>query len=401
MSWMGSHGVGPGAGLAPRGLRRKTARWAAGGAAAAATVAAGLMAAPPAMAVATIPVPCSVTALRNAITFAPSNAILVLTSGCVYRLTSALPTITRNLTIEGSNDTITAFSGNYTILTNNGATVALDQLRITDAFHSGAGALAGAIFNTGGGALSLTSVTLADNTGPSGGGVFNNTGASLTVASSNFIDNESTGLGGGAIANGATATTTISGTTFLGNDASGDVVAGVKPAVIDGNGGAIVNLGGAVTVQSPASTFTDNFASSEGGAIASLLGTLNVTKATFNENEADGDGGAVANGGTTAAIAQSGFSGNFSDDDGGAIAASARLTLTSDTFSTNEAEDDGGALFITNGNTTLDTTKVFLNRAVTGTGGGIRRTGGTVSFLNNSQVILNRPNNCSGVFCPA
>jgi predicted outer membrane repeat protein len=389
---MGSHGVGLGAGSAPAGLRRKTARWAAGGAAAAATVAAGMMAAPPAMAVATIPVPCSVAALNAAIALAPSNAILVLKSGCVYRLTAALPTITRNLTIDGSNDTITAFTGNYTILTNNGANVALSQLRITDAFHSGPGALAGAIFNTGGGALSLTSVTLAGNTGPSGGGVFNNTGSSLTVASSTFIGNDATSAlgGGGAIANLATATTTVSGTTFLDNEAE------------NGAGGAIGSLGGSVTVQSPASTFTGNFANTTGGAISStLLGVLNVTKATFNDNEADGDGGAVANLGTAATIAQSGFSANFSDDDGGAIAASARLTLTSDTFTLNEAEDNGGALFVTGGNTTLDTTKVFLNRAVTGTGGGIDRTGGTVSFLNNSQVTLNRPNNCTGVICPA
>ena len=65
MSWMGSHGVGLGAGSAPAGLRRKAARWAAGGAAVAATAAAGLAAAPSAMAVATIPVPCSVTALQH------------------------------------------------------------------------------------------------------------------------------------------------------------------------------------------------------------------------------------------------------------------------------------------------------------------------------------------------
>jgi hypothetical protein len=144
MSWIGSH----------------TTRWAAGGAAAAATVAAGMMAAPPALAVATIPVPCSVAALNAAIAAAPTNAILVLKSGCVYRLTAALPTITRNLTIDGSNDTITAFTGRYTILTDDGATVALSQLRITDADSAVAAAvmplvftpmpLAGAILNTGG-----------------------------------------------------------------------------------------------------------------------------------------------------------------------------------------------------------------------------------------------------------
>ena len=67
----------------------------------------------------------------------------MLESGCVYRLTAALPTITRNLTIQGNNDTITRSTGSYTILTNNGASVELNQLRITDAFHTAPGTVAG------------------------------------------------------------------------------------------------------------------------------------------------------------------------------------------------------------------------------------------------------------------
>jgi predicted outer membrane repeat protein len=390
MSWAGSHGAGLGAGSVLSGLRRKTARWAAGGAAAAVTVAAGLMAAPPAMAVATIPVPCSVAALNAAITAAPGNAILVLRSSCVYRLTAGLPIITRNLTIAGSNDTITAFTGHYTILRNNGANVALSQLRITNADNSLLGAEAGAILNENGGALSLTGVTVAGNTGPAGGGVLNNTGSSLTVASSTFADNRATELGG-AIANGPGATTTVSGTTFLDN-----------AALSAGGGGAIASLGGTVTVQSPASTFTGNTAHANGGAIVAGATSLNVTDATFSHNEADGLGGAVFTSGFSATIAQSGFSGNFSDDAGGAIATSTRLSLNSDTLTTNQAEGFGGGMYVSGGATTLNTTKVFLNRAVTGTGGGIARVGAsTVSFLNNSQVTLNRPNNCSNIpICP-
>jgi hypothetical protein len=76
---------------------------------------------------------------------------------------------------------------------------------------------------------------------------------------------------------------------------------------------------------------------------------LNVTNATFSHNAAGGLGGAVFTSGFSAAIAQSGFSGNFSDD----------------------------------------------------AGGGIARVGAsTVTFLN-SQVTLNRPNNCSNILsCP-
>jgi hypothetical protein len=390
MSWMGSHGVGLGAGSAPAGLRRKAARWAAGGTAAAATVAAGMMAAPSAMAVATIPVPCSVAALNGAIALAPSNAILVLRSGCVYRLTAKLPTITRNLTIEGSNDTITAFTGSYTILTNNGAVVSLNRLRITDADHTSG--LAGAIFNTGGGALSLTSVTLADNEGPNGGAVYNDTSSSLTVASSTFADNEATagGIGGGGAIANAAGNVTVSGTTFVGNDAE------------NGAGGAIHSLGGTVTLQSPASGFTDNFADKDGGAIDAILGTLNVTKATFNGNVSDDDGGAVANFGAASTIAQSGFTGNRASDDGGAVADASVLDLTSDLLSANRAGHNGGGLFVAApGHVTLDTTDIIGNRAGN-TGGGIRRnTGASVSFLNTTLVLLNFPNNCSNLICPA
>jgi predicted outer membrane repeat protein len=440
MSWMGSHGVGLGAGSAPAGLRRNTAHWAAGGAAVAAAVAAGMMAAPSALAVATIPVPCSVAALNSAISAAPSNAILVLHSGCVYRLTAALPVITRNLTIDGSNDTITAFTGHYTILTDNGATVALSQLRITDADSPAPRAMtapavfvpvgpAGAIANIGDGALSLTGVTMADNTGIIGGAIFNNTGSSLTVASSTFTGNEATGaLGGGAIANAAGATMTVSGSTFLHNQATEGAGGAIDSMASLGATSAVtanVPASGAVTVNSPASTFTDNTAASTGGAISVAAGSLSVTGATFSENHAsEGDGGGVALGaGVTATVAQSGFTGNVSEISGGAVAvagveaevaqsglghasadgmpAGGSLALTSDTLSRNVAQASGGGLFAAGGTTTLNTTQVFGNQAVAGTGGGIDLTGGTVRLTNNSLVSLNRPNNCTGVFCPA
>jgi predicted outer membrane repeat protein len=397
MSWMGSHGVGPGASSAPAGLRRNTMRWAAGGAAVTAAVAAALGGASAAVAApaVTTPVPCSVTLLGPAISGAPANATLVLSPGCVYRLTAALPTITKNLTIDGSNDTITAFSGNYTILTNNGASVALRQLRITDANNNAPGAKAGAIFNTGIGArMSLSDVTLADNTGSSGGAVYNNAGDSLTVADSTFDGNEATSAtGGGAIFNALGATTTVSGSTFRDNEAEAGV------------GGAISSVGGSVAVRSPASTFSRNTADgtvSTGGAISVAAGSLSVTGAQFADNNADNDGGGVAvAAGVTATVAESTFTGNVTGDNGGAISTGTSLRLAEDTLARNQAHDNGGGLYAAGGNTRLDGTLVFLNRAVTGTGGGIDRTGGTVSLSFDSVVSVNKPNNCSGVFCPA
>jgi predicted outer membrane repeat protein len=100
-------------------------------------------------------------------------------------------------------------------------------------------------------------------------------------------------------------------------------------------------------------------------------------------------------------IPQGGFTDNFADDNGGAVSTAAALTLAGDTFGVNEAEDNGGALYVTGGNVTLDTTAISLNEADTGTGGGIFRSAGTVSFVNNDHVRFNRPNNCTGVTCPA
>jgi predicted outer membrane repeat protein len=364
MSWMGSHGVGLGAGSAPAGLRRRAARWAAGGVAIAAALGGAMMAAPAAMAAPAIPVPCSTTALRNAIFFAPANSILVLHSGCVYLIGSSLPVVHRNLTIIGSNDTFRATGAGYTMLINAGPNLQITNLTFTNGRNTGLFS-AGAILNTAGGALSLSGDSFVRNTGRAGGAIFNTIGASLAVTGSSFTGNAAAGTGGtgGAIANGAGSTTTVIGTVFTGN-----------------------------------------FASDDGGAIDSTLGTLNVTKSTFLGNQADGDGGAVANFGAVATLSSDGFTRNLAKRDGGGIATASTTNLSGDTFSLNRAGRFGGGLIVGLGTTTLNTTEIFANVA-TGPGplpgGGIFRAPlATVSFVNNVIVKLNVPNNCTGLFCP-
>jgi hypothetical protein len=396
MSWMGSHSVGLGADSAPRGLRRRATRWTAGGVAVAATLGGGvMMAAPAAMAAPTIPVPCSTTALRNAIFFSPSDSILVLRSGCVYFIGSALPSVTRDLTIVGSNDTFRATGSGYTML-HNDADLQISHLTLVDGDNTGPGD-AGAILNHNDGDLTLSNVTFFDNEGRDGGAILNTTGGDLIISSSTFTDNEATGSGGsgGAIANLPGSTATISSTTFTDNEAVGTGVFG-------GDGGAIDSLGGSVTLKAPANRFTDNFARDDGGAITSLLGSLSVTGATFTINEAEEDGGAVANFGAVATLNQDGFTRNLAEHDGGGVATGSSTNLGSDTFSLNHADHRGGGLFTGGGTTTLDTTDIFANSA-SGPfppGGGIYRASGTVAFGNNVIVRLNVPNNCSHVFCP-
>lgn len=385
MTRMGSNGPGLGAGSAPAGPRRRAARWCAAGVSVAAVVGTGLVGASAALAspTVTIPVGCSVSALNHAILFAPSNAILVLRAGCHYHPSGALNTIHRNLTIQGSNDTIAPF-GTFTVLTNDAADVTINQLTIQNAFATAGG---GAINNELGGHLTVTNSRFVGDDGKTGGAINNEAGSALAVTNTSFIDNAASGAGGGAIANAILATTTVNGSTFIGNDATG------------GSGGAIGSLGGSVTVTGPiTSLFTDNSAHVDGGAIAGILGAFNVTKATFTFNHATDFGGAVANFGAPSTVATSSFTHNSAGQSGGAIATATSLDLTSDYISLNFASHHGGGIDLAGGNTSLTTTDVVGNASIM-SGGGIYRSAGSLNLNFNSLVTLNHPNNCSGVSC--
>jgi hypothetical protein len=99
------------------------------------TMAACLSAGPAALAAAStgthLVVPCDVASLRQSITTAPDNATLVLTAGCIYRLTSALPDVQRNLTIRGNGAAITRLSGSFTMLTVRSANLRLSRVSLT------------------------------------------------------------------------------------------------------------------------------------------------------------------------------------------------------------------------------------------------------------------------------
>ena len=78
-------------------------------------------------------VPCRTQRLDQAIANAPANATLGLTAGCTYRLSAALPTIDRNLTIDGNGATITRSSGTFTMVTVQTARLALNRITISRA----------------------------------------------------------------------------------------------------------------------------------------------------------------------------------------------------------------------------------------------------------------------------
>ncbi len=140
------------------------------------------------------------------------------------------------------------------------------------------------------------------------------------------------------------------------------------------------------------STFSDNEAE-EGGAIWHR-GTLTVNRSSFNNNSAvigsgnGGDGGAILRNGSEGnlSITESSFSNNEAADQGGAIVvengASADISIS--TFTNNKApNDDGGAIHISDGSVQIY--KSTLDNNMSGdNGGAINVNDGTLTMENST-----------------
>lgn len=144
---------------------------------------------------------------------------------------------------------------------------------------------------------------------------------------------------------------------------------------VNSNGAAIrfVNLAGVFNLNR--STFLNNSTGLlGGGAITTYNGNIVTTIAdsSFTNNSAVGDGGAILGNPGNLTITNTTFSGNSATAAGGALNISTGpLSITDSTFSSNTAQQSGGALV--GPPTTSITRTVFLNNATTvaaGTGGG-------------------------------
>ena len=207
-------------------------------------------------------------------------------------LTSALPNIFRDLTIQGPGANlleITRSSGVFTIFEIATFNVNISGIAITnghavnehnpDVSHSGGG-IDIPTYCT----LTLTNCILSGNTGDGGGGaIFINQG-NLTLVNC-LISNNSSGAAGGGIRN-VNGSVTATNTTFSGNTASTD-------------GGSIINgdpslnaFGGTLAVN--ACTFDSNNAA-RGAAIFNFANTLNIQNSTLVSNTASNSGGAIEN----------------------------------------------------------------------------------------------------------
>jgi CSLREA domain-containing protein len=314
--------------------------------------------------------------LRDAIAEANSSAgadtITFDVSGTIV-LTSTLPTISQDLTIDGSGQTVIVDGANGYRLFFATAPVTLTALTVQNGWANspGAGAyfqsttaIAGVTFisndssNGGGGgayfnsAALLTDTVFISNTADSGGG---GGGAHFhgpaTIVGGTFAQNWSFGHGGGAFFD---STAAMTGTTFISNT-----------AFSYGGGGAYIM--GSATITN--STFTGNTAivfGSGGGVL--LAGLATVTGATFTDNKApDGHGGAAFVGGDNSVVQDSLFKGNTAMSLGGGlfIASAVGVSLRANRILDNESNNGGGLALYSGAQASLDNTVLAANTVTT------------------------------------
>jgi hypothetical protein len=164
----------------------------------------------------------STITLRYALTNAQDDDVITLPASGTISLTSALPPIARNLTIEGNGATLTQ-SGSFQFLFIYYATANIRRLHFMGGRITTIG---GAIRNLG--TLTLESCIFSDNqttstVSGSGGAVYTN--GNLTVRGCTFYNNSSA-YRGGAIYRDTAGTVILEGNLFSGNTAvnSGYVV---------------------------------------------------------------------------------------------------------------------------------------------------------------------------------
>lgn len=180
---------------------------------------------------------------------------------CTITLTSPLPAIDDNLTINGSaNAAQIIIDGQAThrvFALNSGETLNVNTLTIANGKGANCGGFdcGGGIYNDGG-TLNVSNSTFDSNIADGGGGIYSASGT-VNVTGSTFTNNSSGGGDGGAIDNGGTLNVTNS--TFSGNNAL--------------NGAGIINRGTLTVINS---TISGNSAALQGGGIANDAGTTTL-----------------------------------------------------------------------------------------------------------------------------
>lgn len=289
------------------------------------------------------------------------------------------------LTISGNT-----FNGNSA--SKGGAVYNNDTLNIAEnTFEANSADFGGALYNSASGKISAIQGTFNANTAVSDGGALYNIGSINTIGGS-FTNNKAANEGGAVYNTGKLDK--IANASFSSNSTTAD----------NGMGGAIYNSQASNKLTVEETNFNSN-KSANGGAIASD-GALDITNSTFTQNSASGNGGAIYNIKSTTNINSSTFTSN-SAVNGGAVANDSTINISNSKFNDNSASANGGAVY-NKGNLTVTDSEFTNNSAVKG--GAIYSEGGTVNinaqnknvtftgntaekggdiYLNNSTLNLN------------
>ena len=302
-------------------------------------------------------------------------------------------TVGKNLILQGGYNgcgsgsseatTVDGSASSSVVVINQGLTVTLENLVITNGlFSAEAGGIRFAV-GTAGGQLTLINVDIHGNRGGWGGGLWAGPDTQVEGTDVNIYNNTATVYGGGVRLYGSSSATFNNGNI---NDNSAPNGAGFY---ID-DAASVLNFSG---------TINDNDASANGGAIYASSGDLNFSNTIMQDNSANIDGGAIyQTGGTIDFTGAWSIDNNSANGNGGALAISGTgvtgFSASGGTGSliNNRAYGDGGVAYLNNATTmklyanggySLD----VLNNHAGGNGGAFFADSGGY-FDNYGQVVI-------------
>ena len=136
------------------------------------------------------------------------------------------------------------------------------------------------------------------------------------------------------------------------------------------------------------STFEQNSASGDGGAIYNSSGSASIANSTISSNQGAIGGGIMVNVGTLT-LTSSTLSGNTASDYGGGIYNRTAITVTNSTIADNSASLEGGGIVADGPATMVNTTIADNDVSAGGVGGGIENFSGVNTTLGNTIVVFN------------
>lgn len=234
----------------------------------------------------------------------------------------------------------------------------------------------------------LANVDISENSAINGGGISNSRGR-LSLAESTVADNHA--LFGGGIFSQLFAMVDVTGSAISNN-------------VADENGGGILNFLGDVSIEDSVLRGNEalglnpddfSFAVGKGGAIEnvglSVGASLMVHNTVFHQNFAATEGGAIANNGPASnlVITESRLSGNRAGLDGGGVFNEGTLTAENVHFAHNVAGRNGGGIYNADGTVRIISSIFSGNRTLekTGVGSAIYNSPLGQLFLDAQTVV--------------